>query len=97
VEIDGMQLRLVASGDVRPSRHSIDAFMRSLASAGGPMSIGVILSGTGSDGTLGMKAVKNEGGITFAQEPRTAVQPGMPQSAIDAGYADLILSPVEIA
>ncbi len=60
------------------------------------MAVGVVLSGSGTDGTLGLKAIKNEGGITFAQEPSTATQPGMPQSAIDARCADFSLTPAEI-
>ncbi len=77
-------------------RHSIDAFFRSLASDRGPAAIGVVLSGAGSDGTLGLRAIKEEGGITFVQEPSTAGQGSMPQSALDSGSADFCLSPAEI-
>ena len=81
----------------RGPRLSIDALLRSLAADQGSRAIGVILSGAGADGTLGLKAIKDEGGITFVQEPSTASQPSMPQSALDAGYADFCLSPGEIA
>jgi two-component system, chemotaxis family, CheB/CheR fusion protein len=75
----------------------IDHFFRTLAEARGPRSIGVILSGTASDGTLGLKAIKSAGGITFAQEPKTAKFDGMPKSAILAGCVDFVLSPERIA
>ena len=82
--------------DRRGPRLSIDAFFRSLASDQGATAIGVILSGAGTDGTFGLKAIKEEGGITFVQEPSTAGQSSMPQSALDAGCADFCLSPAEI-
>jgi two-component system CheB/CheR fusion protein len=96
VEVAGGALRLVRVEDGKPARHSVDALMRSLALAGGTMAIGVVLSGSGTDGTLGLQAIKNEGGITFVQDPSTAAQTGMPQSAIDAGYADFCLPPAKI-
>ncbi|MES1249208.1 MAG: CheR family methyltransferase, partial [Chitinophaga rupis] len=58
--------------------------------------IGVVLSGTATDGTLGLKAIKDHGGVTFAQERGTAAFSGMPQSAIDAEVVDFILAPEEI-
>jgi two-component system CheB/CheR fusion protein len=75
----------------------IDYFLQSLASDNTSKAIGIILSGTASDGTLGLKAVKAEGGITFAQEPSSAKFDGMPRSAIAAGVVDFVLSPEEIA
>ena len=75
----------------------IDHFLRSLAEDQGSRAIGVILSGTASDGTLGLKAVKAEGGITFAQEPESAKYDGMPRSAIAAGCVDFVLPPEDIA
>jgi two-component system CheB/CheR fusion protein len=74
----------------------IDALLRSLAADLGSRAISVILSGTASDGTLGSKAVKAEGGITFAQD-ETARFDGMPRSAISAGAIDFVLPPAEIA
>jgi two-component system CheB/CheR fusion protein len=75
----------------------IDHFFRSLAQDQGSKAIGVILSGTASDGTLGLKAIKAEGGITFAQDEKTAKYDGMPRSAILAGCVDFILPPEGIA
>jgi two-component system, chemotaxis family, CheB/CheR fusion protein len=74
----------------------IDALLRSLAADLGSRVISVILSGTASDGTLGSKAVKAEGGITFAQD-ETAKFDGMPRSAIAADAIDFVLPPSEIA
>ena len=74
----------------------IDALLRSLATDQGNRAISVILSGTASDGTLGSKAIKGEGGITFAQD-ETARFEGMPQSAIAGGAIDFVLPPNEIA
>src|SRR6266851_2193711 len=80
------------------SRHMpIDHFLRSLAEDQGSGAIGVILSGVATDGTLGLKAIKAEGGITFAQDEKTAKYDGMPRSAIAAGCVDFVLSPEKIA
>jgi two-component system CheB/CheR fusion protein len=77
-------------------RHTpIDHFFRSLAQELEGRAIGVVLSGTGSDGTLGLRAIKAEGGITFVQDERSAKHPGMPQSALP--LADFILPPAGIA
>ncbi|MGD0644216.1 MAG: chemotaxis protein CheB [Candidatus Bathyarchaeia archaeon] len=79
------------------SLRPIDAFLSSLAMERKTQAVGIVLSGTGSDGTEGLKAVKAEGGITFAQDPETAQYPGMPQSAICAESIDFVLSPDKIA
>lgn len=71
----------------------IDLFFASLAEVHQSHSIGVVLSGTASDGTKGLKAIKEHGGITFAQSEETAAFDGMPQSAIQAGVVDFILAP----
>jgi two-component system CheB/CheR fusion protein len=75
----------------------IDHFMKSLARDRKHRAIGVILSGTASDGTIGLTAIKSEGGITIAQDPATARYDGMPRSAIKAKVADFVLPPKEIA
>jgi two-component system CheB/CheR fusion protein len=75
----------------------VDNLFRSLAEIQKYKAIGIILSGTGTDGTLGIKAIKAEGGITFAQEGRSAKYDGMPRSAIATGEIDFVLSPSEIA
>ena len=78
----------------RGLRLPIDFFFRSLAQDQQERSIGVILSGMGSDGTLGLRAIKEKGGVSLVQEPATAKFDGMPRSAIDAGLADIV-APVE--
>jgi two-component system, chemotaxis family, CheB/CheR fusion protein len=75
----------------------IDTFFRSLAVDCRNNAIGIILSGTATDGTLGIAAIKNEGGITFAQDARSAKYPGMPNSAVAGGHIDFVLRPVDIA
>lgn len=84
----------------RPDEHGkhlpIDDFLRSLAEDRQSNAIGVILSGTASDGTLGMKSVKAESGITFAQSEDSAEYDGMPHSAIAAGHVDFVLTPEDI-
>jgi two-component system CheB/CheR fusion protein len=72
----------------------VDFFFRSLAEDQQELSIGVILSGAGTDGTLGLRAIKEKAGATFVQEPTSARFDGMPRSAIDAGLADVV-APVE--
>lgn len=72
-------------------RHTIDSFFWSLAEDQTNMAIGIILSGTGTDGTLGLKAIKGSGGMTMVQDENTAKFSGMPANAIAAGCADFIL------
>src|SRR5436190_2237685 len=67
---------------------AIDFFFRSLAAERGAQAIGIVLSGGGSDGTEGLRAIRAEGGITFAQDPLTAKYGDMPRSAINAGVVD---------
>lgn len=74
----------------------IDIFFRSLAKDVGKKSIGVILSGTGSDGTLGTRAIKEAGGMVMVQDERTAKFDGMPRSSISTGLVDFILPPREM-
>jgi two-component system CheB/CheR fusion protein len=78
-------------------RFAIDSFLLSLARAQGSHAIGVLLSGTASDGTLGLQAIKAEGGLTFAQDAHSAAFPQMPRNAIATGAVDYILPPEEIA
>ncbi len=87
-------LQLSVPGQPRGQRMPIDAFLRSLADDQGENAIGIILSGTGTDGTLGLRAILGAGGVSLVQEPATAKYDGMPASAIGAGYATHIL-PVE--
>jgi two-component system CheB/CheR fusion protein len=74
----------------------IDLFFASLAEVHQSHAIGIVLSGTATDGTLGLKAIKDHGGITFAQDQQSAAYDGMPQSAIDAEVVDFILPPEQI-
>lgn len=78
----------------RGLRMPIDGFLRSLAEDQGEQAVGIILSGTGTDGTLGLRAILGVGGVTLVQEPGTAKYDGMPNSAIHAGYASHVV-PVE--
>jgi two-component system CheB/CheR fusion protein len=81
----------------KPQPHlPVDQFFMSLAERQKDGAIGIVLSGMASDGTLGLKAIKVAGGITFAQDETAAFQ-GMPQSAITEGVVDMVLSPKEIA
>ncbi len=92
---EGM-LQLSPRTEPRGHHRPIDDFLRSLAEAQGHRSIGVILSGTATDGTLGLEAIKAEGGITFAQDD-TAQHKSMPHSAVAAGCVDFVLPPSQIA
>ena len=74
----------------------IDFFFRSLAQDRHEGAIGVVLSGTGSDGTLGVRAIKGAGGLVLAQTPESAAYDGMPRNAIATGLADFILPPGEM-
>ena len=75
----------------RGKRLPIDAFLRSLAEDQGERAIGIVLSGTGTDGTQGLRAILGAGGVTLVQTPATAKYDGMPASAIQAGYATHVL------
>lgn len=74
-----------------------DVLMASLAQQQGVGAVGVILSGTGSDGARGTQAIKKSGGTVFAQYPGSARFPSMPICAIETGCADFVLRPYEIA
>jgi two-component system CheB/CheR fusion protein len=78
----------------RGQRMPIDAFLRSLAEDQGERAVGIVFSGTGTDGTLGLRAILGAGGVTLVQAPATAKYDGMPTSAVQAGYATRVL-PVE--
>jgi two-component system CheB/CheR fusion protein len=95
---------LVANDDVlqlsereiktKPERNEvIDVFFKSLAEVYQTHAVGVVLSGTASDGTAGLKTIKDYGGLTFAQDEASAAYEGMPNSAVQAGVVDFVLSP----
>ncbi len=92
--IEKKVLKLTTKGK---SMKPIDTFFVSLAEDLKSQSIGIVLSGTGSDGTEGLKAIKAHGGITFAQTPDSAQYGDMPQNAISAEATDFVLSPDKIA
>ena len=90
-------LRLSPRLETGGLHHPIDAFLRSLAIDRKSRAIGVILSGSGSDGAFGIQAIKDEGGIIFAQDEKSSQHAGMPQSAIATGCVDFVLAPEGIA
>jgi two-component system CheB/CheR fusion protein len=75
----------------------IDHFFQSLAEDQGNLAVGVVLSGNGHDGTIGLKQIKAAGGITFSQELSSAKYPGMPESAESSGCVDFVLQPPGIS
>ena len=89
-------LHLLAPVAPRGLRLPIDFFFRSLADDRQEHSIGVILSGMGSDGRLGLRAIKEKAGVVFVQAPATAKFDGMPRSAVDAGLADVVAPAEEL-
>ncbi len=89
-------LRLLEPASPRGLRLPIDFFFRSLAQDQHQRAICIVLSGTGSDGTLGVRAVKGEGGMVMVQSPESTEHDGMPRSAIDTGFADYVLPPAEM-
>lgn len=82
---------------VRTLNLPIDIFLRSLAKDQEKNAIAIILSGTGSDGTLGIRAIKEFGGMTMVQDDRSAKFDGMPRSSISTGMVDFILPPAKLA
>ena len=90
-------LRLSRLEESRRGRAPIDHFFRTLAETYHDHAIGVILTGTGSDGTLGLKEIKAQGGLIIVQDPNEAEFDGMPQSAIATGLVDRVLPVAEIS
>ena len=90
-------LHLMRLPETRTRQVGVDYFLRSLAEDQGSRAIGIILSGTASDGALGLKAIKAADGITFAEDPGSARYSGMPQAAVDTGCVDFILAPAAMA
>lgn len=96
LSIESGVLRIASSDIRRGLRLPIDHFLRSLAGDRGASAIAVILSGMGSDGTLGLAAVKESGGAVFVQDPATAAFDAMPRSAIDSQLADVVAPAAEL-
>ena len=97
MSIDDGELHLTPMSPDRALRMPIDSFFRSLADTYQSRAVGVILSGTASDGTLGLQAIKAMGGVTFAQDDESAKYNAMPRNAIAAGNVDFVLPPPAIA
>lgn len=95
MSISARVLSLQPRLEVRGPYMTIDYFFQSLAEDQGSKAIGVVLSGTASDGTEGVRAIKAAGGITFAQEPKSAKFDGMPRSAIGSGALILFSLPAK--
>jgi two-component system, chemotaxis family, CheB/CheR fusion protein len=96
LEIADSHIRLTPFAEPRGLRRPIDTFFKSLAGDQSENAAGIVLSGTGSDGTAGLRAVKEAGGLTLAQSPNTAGYDGMPSSAISTGHVDHILPPARM-
>ena len=94
--LDG-SLQLLEPVAPHGQRLPIDFFFRSLAQDQRERAIGVVLSGTGSDGTQGVRAIKGEGGLVLAQNPESTEYDGMPRSAIATGLVDEVLPPADMA
>ena len=88
--------RLAVASAERHNLRPIDALFESLAESCGSGCAGVVLSGTGQDGTLGLQSLKKAGGLTIVQRPETARFDGMPQAALASGCVDLMLAPDEV-
>ncbi len=91
LEVEKGNLKLTPPKEVRGMRKAVDHLFRSLAEEYEHKSVGIVLSGTGNDGTSGLRAIKAAGGFTIAQEPTTAEHDSMPLSAINAGIIDKTL------
>ncbi|HUQ52409.1 MAG TPA: chemotaxis protein CheB, partial [Gammaproteobacteria bacterium] len=89
--------RLTTAAARSGDRARIDQLFRAVAAGHGGRSIGVLLTGAGSDGAIGLRQIKDAGGLVIVQEPEEAEYDGMPRSAIEAGAADLVLPLREIA
>ncbi|TXS91829.1 chemotaxis protein CheB [Parahaliea aestuarii] len=96
LSVVGGLLNIAKPMEPRGMRLPINVLFSSLASARGEEAIGVILSGMGSDGTLGLQAIKAVGGLTAVQQPDTAQFNAMPQSAITSNCADIVASPGDL-
>ena len=97
LEVDSGRLKLTRGPKEHFTRPAIDVLFRSMARAYGPRAAGILLSGGGQDGTLGLGAIKAAGGITIAQDPKLVSHPAMLVSAIRSGNVDHVLTLDEIA
>jgi len=91
------RISLTSTAFVHFSRPSVDLLFESVAATYGDKAIGIVLSGTGRDGAMGIKAIKEKGGTTIAQDQATSEHYGMPDSAIATGMVDFVLPVYDIA
>ncbi|MEI8081159.1 MAG: chemotaxis protein CheB, partial [Actinomycetes bacterium] len=87
---------VVVPGSAAGPKPSIDVLMRSVAASWGQKCVGIVLSGTGSDGSSGLRAIRDVGGLTISQLPETAQFEAMPRAAIATGSVDLVLAPEQM-
>jgi len=92
VVVEEGRLELTVDEAVHYSRPSIDVLFESAARAYGPGVVGVLLTGFGRDGAAGMRAIRDAGGVTIAEDPESALQPTMPRNAIQAGAVAEVLA-----
>ncbi|HVK03437.1 MAG TPA: chemotaxis protein CheB, partial [Armatimonadaceae bacterium] len=97
LEMEDGLLRPTEPESARGRRVAIDLFFRTLADTHGPQSVAVVLSGSGADGALGLRQIKERGGLTMAQDPLEAEYDGMPRSAIATGMVDFVLPASDLA
>ncbi|MEJ2639418.1 MAG: chemotaxis protein CheB, partial [Desulfosarcinaceae bacterium] len=96
VKITGNVLELSEPSSAIGPKPSIDYFFTSLAESKGERAVGIVLSGTGSDGAHGIRAIRAGGGITMVQSEETARYNGMPRAAIKTGHVDLVIDPADM-
>jgi two-component system CheB/CheR fusion protein len=89
-------LHRLESVQTEDARLPIDAFFRALAVDQQERAVGIVLSGTGTDGTLGLKEIKGASGMTMVQEPQSARYDGMPRSALATGLVDYVVPPADM-
>jgi len=90
--VENRRFELTVDDVVEYSRPSIDVLFESAAQAYGPDCVGVLLTGFGRDGTHGLAAIREAGGVTIAEDPETALEPTMPRHAVEAGAASEVLT-----
>jgi two-component system CheB/CheR fusion protein len=96
LELKGDELHLQPRAGPEDVHLPVDRFFRALAEERAEAAIGIVLSGSGADGALGLRAVKERGGLAIVQAPDTAEQTGMPRSAIETGLVDYVLRPADM-
>ena len=93
---EGLRFSLIQRGTAEKVNYPIDLFFQSLAEAARERAVGIVLSGTGTDGSHGIRAIKDNGGLVMAQSPGSADFDGMPNAAIDTQLVDIIVAPGEM-